>query len=1327
MHKMIQSFEDLEKKRLAATDPNSLQAIIPMGEQKSYALSAAQQRLWVLDQLEDGLLLNNISVAFRLKGQLDSKALEQSFQLLFQRHESLRTNFIGGRQFIHPERRFKLKIRNYIHAEAEAIRAYIQSLTAYVFDLERDSLLRVRLLRVEPSEHILMLHLHQIISDSGSVDVLVKELFELYAACVRGVEQPLSILPSLSVHYKDYAAWQNELLESEQMASVKAYWLKQLAPLEGKFPRLELPTDYPRPAIKTYCGSSVEAIFNPRISAQLNKLAQSQGVSVLMCLVALTHVLLHRYTAREDLIIGAQHHGRDRSDLHRQIGFYANMLALRNHIRSEDSFAYFLQKIKAGVQEAFEHAYYPFSRLVTELDFPQDRSRSPVFDVMLSLRRQEEILPILNNLTLSVESAETTVSTFDLTFDFTETPEGLVFKLTYNTDLFARARMERLLGHFETLLQSAQAYPATPIGRLNILPEAEKNLLLQGFNDTHVDFPLNKTLAQLFEEQVEKAPEAVALLFEGKQLTYQDLNERANHLGHYLRTTYHIQADDIVALQLERGEWMIIAILGVMKAGAAYLPLAPDAPAERVEYMLRDSRAKALLVDAAAYSTGKKMEAILPVLSVETLEEKNRTNPPRINDSRSLAYVIYTSGSTGRPKGVMIEHRGAVNMALSHIVKCNLSAADRASQFVSYNFDASIGEIFMTLLSGAALIMADKTTLNTPDLFLDLIERYKVTALSIPPAYLAQLKKPALEHVRIIISGGESPHLDDVLHYHRRIRYFNIYGPTECSVCITMYEVPAVFDQPPAFIPVGDPIPNTALYILDKNRELLPFGIAGELYVSGVGLARGYLNNPELTAENFISNPFKAGEKLYRTGDLAQWTSEGDIEFLGRVDHQLKIRGYRIEAGEVEQALLAHEAIKTCVVIACETAVGKQLAAYLVPKPASDVPPLEELRVFLSRSLPEYMIPAYFVELDALPTNIIGKIDRKALPAPELNNLALKTDYAPPRNSIEQKLVVICEELLEVKPIGIYDDFFQLGGNSLNAVQFASLISEHFAMDYPLYLVFEYPNIAEAAQKIDALRQQERQQIEQPGIWFNQDADPLIFVLPPLFGLGLKYRELARALPDVSLFCFDLIPVDNWKKIYYDLIKKLQPEGPYIFLGYSIGGTLAFEVARYMESRGEMVCDLIFGHSIYPTQGEIPLQPTREFVAHNVLLLRDTLKEQNPLYQNSTIIKQAEKRVAAYKNLIANMEWTQKTRANIHQMVVRTVAEPNISMNWAPHTEGDFILHPAPGTHSRLFKPPYVSAVADIIRDILKTKEWSPGMLEKLPVKWAMPTAKSFP
>lgn len=1297
-------------------------AISAINEQKNYALSSAQRRLWILDQIEGRLLVNNLSYTVKITGGLEIKALEKSMQLLFQRHESLRTNFAEGRQFIHPERHLKLKVRDYSEASEEKIQAYLQSLADYVFDLEWDVLLRVRLLIIGPAEHLLVFTAHHIIFDAWSFDVLAKDLFTLYAANVQGMEQPLCALPPLPIQYKEYAYWQNEQLDSEATQAARAYWQKQLAPADGRFPALELPADHPRPAIKTYHSAVVEIAFSPATGVMLEQSARQQGAGLFTALAALVYILLYRYTGQEDLAIGTQHPGRTLPAVQDQVGFYANTLVLRNHISGEDSFLACLQKANTTVRHAFEHASYPFARLVAELALPQDKSRSPVFDVMVRLRRPESAWQPPDGLSLAAEPMETPFSPFDLTFDFVQRPEGLALKLSYNTDLFEKERMQRLLAHFETLAQSVLADPEKPVARLDILPQAEKDLLVRRFNDTTTDFPIDKTIVQLFEALAEKRPGALALVFDpDTKLTYRELNEQANRLGRYLRAAYDIQADDIIALQLERSEWMIIAILGVMKAGAAYLPIAPDNPAERTEYMLKDSRAKALLVDVATYSTGKKMEAVLPVFQVETVRETNTANLPTITDSRSLAYVIYTSGSTGQPKGVMIEQRGAVNMALSHIQKCGLGPDGRASQFVSYNFDASIGEIFMTLLSGAALIMADKATLNTPELFLSFLERHQVTVLSIPPAYLAQLKKPELKHVRVIISGGESPHLDDVLHYHRRIRYFNIYGPTECSVCITMYGVPGHFEGPPAFIPVGGPVPNTSLYILDKNQALLPFGIAGELYVGGVNLARGYLNNPELTAEKFIPNPFHQGEKLYRTGDLAKWTPEGDIEFLGRLDHQLKIRGYRIEAGEIEQALLAHATVKTCVVAAHEGRAGKQLAAYLVPKPGYSLPGFEELRAFLSNTLPEYMIPAYFVEMEALPTNIIGKIDRKALPAPTADNLAQKVGYAPPRNATEQTLAAICEEVLEMKPVGIYDDFFQLGGNSLNAVQFAGLISEHFGVDYPLYLIFEYPAIAETARKIDTLRQQEQQQIEQPGIWFNQDADPLVFVLPPLFGLGVKYRELAEAMPDVSLFCFDLLPVENWKEVYYGLIKKLQPEGPYVFMGYSIGGTLAFEVARYMESRGERVSDLVFGHSIYPTEGEIPLQPTREFVAHNVLLLQDDLKEQNPLYQNNTIIKQAEKRVAAYKNLIANMEWTQKTRANIHQIVVRTVAEPNISLDWKPHTEGDFILHPAPGTHARLFTAPYVSAVAGIIRDILKTDEWHPGMLEELPVNWIIP------
>ncbi|MCB0615747.1 MAG: amino acid adenylation domain-containing protein, partial [Phaeodactylibacter sp.] len=756
--------------------------------------------------------------------------------------------------------------------------------------------------------------------------------------------------------------------------------------------------------------------------------------------------------------------GRTHPYLHDQIGFYVNTLVLRTQLEGEQSFTALLQQVKATALAAFEHELYPFDRLVEELDIPRDMSRSAVFDVMIVMQNNEQSRLELGDVAIEFEAVQADISKFDLTFSFAESQEGLAVNINYNTDLFRADRAERMFGHLEALMQGVLQAPGLPIGQLDLLPEGEKALLLHAFNDTGTDYPADKTIAELFEEQVERTPDNIAVVFEQTELTYRELNARANRVAHYLRDRYAIEPDDVIALQLERSEWMIVAILGVLKSGAAYLPIAPDAPTARVRYMLEDSRAKALLVDAATFESAEELSRKLSVVQIEGVKCDRIDNSVGSATAQNLAYIIYTSGSSGRPKGTMLAHQGAVNMSLSLIEQYELSEADRVLQFIAYTFDASIGELFIALLSGATLVMSDKHTLHTPSLFLSLVKRHEITVLGLLPVFLSSLEKAGLEGVRILITGGEKPSLPDVMHYSRHLRYFNVYGPTECSVCINLFEVPHKWEA--SYVPIGKPISNIEVFILGEEQELLPVGIAGELCVSGIGLAFGYLNNPELTAQKFIPHPFKPGERLYRTGDLARWLPDGNIEFLGRIDHQLKIRGYRIEAGEVEQALLAHPGIQSAVVVGHDFEHGKELAAYLAPASGQTIPEVSELRSFLEESLPDYMIPGHFVALEALPLTTSGKVNRKALPVPGVSGIAMGTAYVAPRNAVEKQLLKIWCEILGRDNIGIHDNFFHLGGHSLRAIRLVSLVHQQLSVELKLSQVFAHPTVAGLATQV---------------------------------------------------------------------------------------------------------------------------------------------------------------------------------------------------------------------------------------------------------------------
>ena len=1059
------------------------EGIEPVAIQASYELSHAQRRLWVLDQMGMGQNAYNIPEAIRIIGSLNTAALEQALTQFFNRHESLRTNFVledgQPRQIIRPAEAFNLKVSNWENSDATALSAYIHTHAHEAFDLTKDALLKIEFLQLGDSEYILLFNMHHIISDGWSMDILFKELSLLYQAA--DTDQPVELTP-LRIQYKDYAAWQHQLLsDSEAMVSLRIYWVEQLADLTT----LELPTDFPRPTIKTYQGAHLRTRFNENLLLQLEKVSRTNGATLFMTLTAIVKVLLYRYSGGQDIILGTPSAGRNHSDLHDQIGYYINTVVLRDHLEPNDSFTDTLVKVKQTALAAFEKELYPFDQLVEELELDRDMSRSPIFDVMLILQNNEQSELKFGETALSILPSPFEVSKFDLTFNFVQGTDGLEMDIEYNTDLFKEETIERMVQHLKTLMTNVLTSPNVTIGEVAILPKTEKALILDTFNDTKSDFPADKTIIDLFEEQVKKTPNNIAVIFEEIQLTYKQLNEKANKVGHYLRKTYEIQAGDIIALQLERSEWMIIAILGVMKAGGAYLPIAPDNPKARTAFMLQDTKAKVLLTDETNYAIASEEQTIVRVEVIQQIKSRKKTNLQlATRNSKDLAYIIYTSGSTGNPKGVMIEQHALVNFLWSMQQQPGLVEADILLSITNYTFDISILEFGLPLINGAQLVIASTEQKNNPDLLQVLIEKTNPTFLQATPSLwtiLLNKKIEGLNKVKLLCGGEALPEqlAEKLLSTGKEV--WNMYGPTETTIWSSILQLEK--DEP---LSIGRSIANTDLYILDKTLAILPIGIAGELHIGGTGLARGYLNNPELTAEKFIPHPFlpptpsKGGERqrLYKTGDLARWLPDGTIEFLGRIDHQLKIRGYRIEAGEIEEALMMHEAIQSAVVIGYDNATTKELVAYLVPiaigKETAEMPDIATLRRSLSDSLPDYMIPAYFVELEVLPLNASGKINRKALPAPQTAQLASGTDYVAPRNEKESILLDSWKAVLRRDIIGIHDNFFHIGGDSIKAIQITARLAK-YDLSLSIKDLFTQPTIAGLA----TLVQQKNRQYDQ--------------------------------------------------------------------------------------------------------------------------------------------------------------------------------------------------------------------------------------------------------
>jgi len=1049
------------------------EAIEPAPIQEFYELSHAQRRLWVLSQMEAVQNAYNMPAAIRITGILNTTALEQALTQLFARHESLRTNFISEsgqpRQVIRPAEPFHLKISSWGDSDPAALNDYIHAHAHGVFDLTKDALLKIELLQLGYSEYILLFNMHHIISDGWSMDNLFKELNILYQAANTG---EAANLPPLRIQYKDYAAWQHQLLsDSEQMADLRTYWQEQLANLTT----LELPTDFPRPTVKTYEGAHLTHTFSTDILNQLEAVSRANGATLFMTLTAMVKVLLYRYSGQEDIVIGTPSAGRNHPDLHDQIGYYINTVALRDQLERNDSFTDTLTKVKQTALAAFERELYPFDQLVEEIVLDRDVSRSPIFDIMLVLQNNEQIELNIKDAAINILPRAFDISKFDFVFSFIKVPEGLELSLEYSTDLFKAETIGRMVQHLEILAKNILADPSVSIGKVDMLPEAERQLIRHTFNDTKTNFPQGKTIIDLFEEQVERTPHAIALSFDDKQWSYQALNQQVNQIAHYLRNNHDIQPNQVIALLVDRTAWLPIGILAVIKAGAAYLPLDRDLPEARLSYMLENSGAKLILSDDANLGLAQQLSS--KTLLLEDISATNLTNPtPASEDANHLAYIIYTSGSTGNPKGVLMAHQLLTNFLHWQVETSVCTVGDKTTQSTAYSFDVSFQEIFATWLSGGELVMVDQATKKDLFAFAEFVINKKIERLFLPFAALQELAQILLDQeadisaLKEIVTAGEQLQISDALvQLFKRLPNCllrNHYGSTEAQV-VTEYVLEGNPSNWPKLPPVGRPVYNTQSYILNSDLVEVPIGIAGDLYNGGACVFNGYLNLPEITAKKIIPDPFKKGERLYKTGDLARWLPDGNIELLGRADHQLKVRGYRVETGEIEQVLLAHPAIKAAVVVGHQPAgQAVELVAYLIPVPNATIPAIGELRSHLAQSLPKYMVPAYFVEMDSFPRTSSNKVNRKALPEPKNARLASTDNYVAPQNDIERKLVTIWEQLLQRESIGVNDNFFEIGGHSLRAIRLIALVQQKLSEEIKLSQIFTHPTIKELAELI---------------------------------------------------------------------------------------------------------------------------------------------------------------------------------------------------------------------------------------------------------------------
>jgi len=1041
-------------------------------------LSFAQERLWFLDQLQPGSPAYNVPLANRLPGQINVPALERSLNEIIRRHAALRTSFQfkDGKpvQVISPSLYIQLPVEDlsqFPAPERESEASKIAQMEAQQpFDLSSGPLLRARLLRLSATDHLLLLTLHHIISDGWSLGVFFKELAVLYEAFIAGKPSPLEELP---IQYADYAQWQRDYLRGDVLEKQLEYWRRQLQSAPAV---LGLPTDKPRPLIQSFRGQLQTFEVSKQVSVALRQLSQQEGTTMFMTLLAVFKVLLYRYSGQEDIVVGTPIAGRNRAELEGLIGFFVNTLVLRTEVEGGVSFRELLRRVREVTLGAYGYQELPFEKLVEEIHPQRDMSRNPLFQVMFMLMNapvsgqdaavgKAEAAAEQEGLAVDIGAAK-----FDLTMSIVETGEALAGTIEYSVDLYEAETIRRMIGHFKEIMSSVVEDPDQSIGRLGMLSKQELEQI-RGWNETRREYERGRSIPEQFEQQVKSRGSAVAVEYDGEKVSYEQLNRRANQLGRYLRAL-GVGPEVRVGICLERSVEAVVALLAVLKAGGVHTPLDPSYPKERLEFMIEDSKAPVLLTQQKlAEGVGGvqglriiKLDSEWGEIACEGEENFGSGVTPD-----SAAYVIYTSGSTGKPKGVCMPHRCLTNLHEWQREHSMLPDRARTLQFTSFSFDVSFLEMLSTLGSGGTVVMIPEYLRQDMFAIARLLTQKAIDRVFLPYTALNQLAEAFATYEDVtpttkeIVSTGEQLRVTPAiatLFSKIRSRLVNEYGPTETHF-VSAYEMPDRANEWPVYPPIGHPIANTQIYLLDNNLQQVPISVIGELYAGGECLARGYINRPELTAEKFIPNPFteEPGARLYRTGDLARYLPDGNIECLGRIDHQVKLRGYRIELGEIEAVLSQHHNVREVAVAVLEGAQSdRRLVGYVVPEQNQN-PTSAELKSYLRERLPEYMVPPVILTIDRLPVSPNGKLDRKALPAPK----AVRSDenYLAPRSSVEEALASIWTEVLGIEKVGVNEGFFELGGHSLLATLVVSRIRDRFEVDLPLRRIFEAPTITE--------------------------------------------------------------------------------------------------------------------------------------------------------------------------------------------------------------------------------------------------------------------------
>lgn len=1073
---MIKSNKDEIIKRLKSLNNGGIMSPIPVvDESESYPLSNAQQRVWILSQLEEGSTAYNLPTEIELIGSYDLDCFERAIKSVIERHEILRTVFkedVNGEpcQIVLSieEIDFNIDFRDFRNNEnpEEVAKAYVLADAYKSFDLAKGPLLRASLLQVSDDKYIFYYNMHHIISDGWSMEILAKDVIKYYEAYI------LNIVPEISplrIQYKDYSAWQLNLLTEDSHQNHKEYWVSLL---NDEIPTIDLPSNKKRPKEKTYTGKCLGTHISKEVVSKLQNFSKNRGGSLFMGLLTTAKILLHHYSGEKDIVVGNPIAGREHGDLENQIGVYINSLALRNQIDQSKNFIQLYDQIRTNTLKALEHQMYPFDKLLEDLNFRREANRNPVFDILINyLGTSEKSKDGIIGDEIQVLGKKMLL--FDVEIDFTEVAGGVDFLIRYNNDVYEYEMIKSFMLHYKRLLYNLLNDSENSIGSVDYLFDDEKDVLINQFNDTQVNYNLDSTVIDLFKLQVDNKRDSIAIEFENEKLTYKELDEKSDYLANYLMKN-GVKEEDLVAICLEKRIEMIIGILAVMKCGGAYVPIDPNYPKDRIDYILKDIASKVILT---SFDHNELLEGYdeINIINLDDEQAFDTIGALSINtaniSSDNLAYVIYTSGSTGKPKGVKIEHKALLNFLFAMQDQLDLDENLKFLSLTTFTFDISLLEFFAPLTLGGKLILVGDSASKDPEQISKIVNSSNPNFIQSTPSrwemMLSNGFKPQKEIV--FLTGGEAINYDlkeQLTNISSQV--WNMYGPTETTIWSCMAKL-----EKGKNITLGKPIANTQVYILNEQLAPVSIGALGQLCISGFGLSRGYVNQPDLTAEKFVSNPFKKGDKLYLTGDLASWRPDGNIQFYGRNDHQVKLNGYRIELGEIEAALSNLNSIRQSAVKVLKDDNGaKSLVGYIVSDSEMDQ---KEIQKSLRDRLPEYMIPKIYVQLDEMPLTQNGKVNRKELPAP-----AIKQEFVKPYNQTQEKLVEIWKEVLQIEGVGIRDDFFQVGGNSLRGIRVLNTINKEFGLKYDLRGIYVENTIELISERIEIdLRFKETEEIDE--------------------------------------------------------------------------------------------------------------------------------------------------------------------------------------------------------------------------------------------------------